>query len=203
MQENNGSRRILLTMEILTSLGEVFDKIRQSSTQMEEMSESFYREVYGQNRHEVQADIEKYKQNVQRIKQLNMEMTAKINAWYHFAKNPENNRKLSFPLQFHLKRKELQKTIKKCNEDVYNLTLENRFCKDQLASWEHELGSRAIQKFKQGKEYSQYGKLLAEKEVLLVELKYLLPTLPGICPIELDSSSLGILKEKLKSMVGE
>lgn len=203
MQENNLTRRVQLAMDMLSVLGDVFEKLRQSATTMEETSASFHREIYEQNRHEVEATIDKYKQNIVKMRQLNMDATEKINNWFMFAKNPQNTGKLGFPLRFHLKRREMQKTIKKCNDQVYDLTLENRFCRDQLVNWEHDLGLRAAREMKKGKAYSEYEKLLLQKEELTAELKYLLPSLPGLCPVDLDWNSLGLLKEKLKSMVGE
>lgn len=77
------------------------------------------------------------------------------------------------------------------------LTIENRFIMEKLTNWEHQLEIKAMQLIKGESSFTHYEELAKKKEAIINELKYLLPTLSELCPIELDINNIDCLIERI------
>lgn len=197
MQDNNLSRRMDLAVELISQLEDIYGGLVKASSDMEKHSGSFYKQLFDENKKDIRDQTDKFKENLEKIKQFNYEITEKINSWYDFVKSPEEIKRITFPLKLFFKKKNMRNSIEKINKAIANLTIENRFIKEQLVQWEHELELKAVQLIKQGDGYEKYQQQLIKKDEIQSELKYLLPTIPGICPVDLDLRDIGQLRKKL------
>ncbi|MCX7710767.1 MAG: hypothetical protein N2484_13085 [Clostridia bacterium] len=195
--DNNMQRRILFATELLYELKKVSMGIKDCLSHVENHSNGFYRDLFKECKKEIQGETDLYKENIEKIKQLNLEITSKINEWYIFVKNPAELKKVVFPIMFYLKRRKLNQFIQKANDTISQLTIENRFITERLTNWEHELELKAIQLLKEEVNYQQYEELLKSKDAIIAELKVLLPTLPQVCPIEIEIDRIDLLIEKI------
>ncbi|KNY26174.1 hypothetical protein [Pseudobacteroides cellulosolvens] len=188
-----------LALELLLELQEVLKGLSEIALDMEKNSNTFYKEYFNNNLHLVQSDIDNYTSNNGKIKKLKLEVTALVNDWFSFKKDTKETKKLTFPIKLYLTKKHLKNKIKELNESISNTNIENRFIKEKLISWEHELGIECIKAMKSGEDFSHYEKLLRLKKELMDELKYILPTIPGVCPLELDLQNIDRFIEEFKS----
>jgi hypothetical protein len=197
MQANNilSERSVLLSAECLK---DTCSTLTKHPPKLKLHSKSY--EDLRRNISSVQEDIDNYKKNIEEIKKLRSELTGEINAWYGFIKNTTEIKKLSFPLKFLIKRKMLKNSLKRVNDSIAKITIENRFIKENLAIWEHKLEHECIEEIKDGLSYSNYDLLAKKKSALIDELKYILPTIPGICPIEVEIEKIDRLIEELKKL---
>ncbi len=201
MQANNIlSERAAYAAELLNCLKDTCSKLNETSSEIENCTGKSYEESFRRNISSVQEDIDNYKKNIEEIKKLRSELTGEINAWYGFIKNTTEIKKLSFPLKFLIKRKMLKNSLKRVNDSIAKITIENRFIKENLAIWEHKLEHECIEEIKDGLSYSNYDLLAKKKSALIDELKYILPTIPGICPIEVEIEKIDRLIEELKKL---
>jgi len=178
--------RILLVKSLLTNLKTTYENLNTLAADMENFSEAFYQSFFKENKDSILQEINKYKTNIERIKSLNSVKTSKINDWYSFAKNKMEIKKILFPVKFHIKQIKLKKEIKNINQQIYNLTIENRLIKDNLTNWEHELEAKAIGEIKKNNKYQKYGQLLEQKKEYISALHYLLPTISTLNSVKLD-----------------
>jgi hypothetical protein len=200
MEENRFERRKNLLIGILTELKSILSSLSKNSEEIAGYSHSFYENYYSQNMHEIQNDLQQYEKNKEKISALNQDITANINEWYSFIKDTAKFCRLTFPLSFYFKKKRLLKNIKKMNEDISNTAIENRFIKERITAWEQELEERAAREIRQGENFKTYQQLIKAKDELLIDLKYLLATIPGLNTRELDLTSIDSLIEKLSKM---
>lgn len=200
MKGNDVHDRITFVVELLMDLKNTCNQLVQASSGIEKCSDSFYEKLFHENRGKIQSELDKYSGNTAKAKQYKLEMTEKINSWYEFIKNEKEIKKITFPVKFYLKKRELQRFIKRMNEAISSMAIQNRFIKEKLTAWEHELELKSIQQIKQGEDYSIYEQLIRKKEHLISDLKYLLPTISGICPIEFGLSDIDGLVEALLKM---
>ncbi|MCX7923397.1 MAG: hypothetical protein N3B21_15510 [Clostridia bacterium] len=190
MYEDSLLQRTNFIIELLSDLKDVQSQLINTSSDIEKRSGAFYEKTFYETKNSIQAEIDRYKSNIEKIKQLNYDITAKINNWYEFSSSTEESQRITYPIRFHFKKSELKKSIKSMNEAISNLVIENRFIKEKIINWEHQLEIEAIMQIKQGNSFHQYEGLLNKKSMLISELKYLIPTVPDLCPIELDLSNL-------------
>ncbi|MCX7747234.1 MAG: hypothetical protein N2645_10140 [Clostridia bacterium] len=200
MSNTNYNERTSFAINLLCELKNIYVELEKYSADIETCSNSFYEKLFSERKADIAPDIEQYKNNMEKIKQLNNEVTSLINAWYDFTKDSNQIKKLIYPLYFYFKKRSLDKGVKNINTMIQNLTIENRFIKEKITVWEHELEIKAIQLIKEDKDYHHYENLLKKKDLILKELQYLLPSIPGICPLELESNSLDLLIEKLSKI---
>lgn len=198
MIETKLKDRIELTVQLLFELKKVLSELNASLSNFKKCSDAFYQKLYLECRDEIQSDIDKYKANVNQIRQLNLDITFRINEWYDFIKNPAELRRICFPLKFKINQHKLKKFIDKTNESISELAIENRFITEHLTNWEHQLELKAIQLIQQDTDYKQYELLVNRKNLLVSDLKYLLPTIPQTCPVELDTGNIDLIIEKLQ-----
>jgi hypothetical protein len=98
-------------------------------------------------------------------------------------------------------KKKLKNTITKLNEEISSLSIENRFIREKIINWEQELSVRALHQIREGEDFHNYEELIRKKDNIILELKYLLPTIPGIIPIEFDLNNIDKIIDKISKMV--
>ena len=83
--------------------------------------------------------------NINKIKTINLEITNKINDWYDLVKNDEAMKNIVFPLKYYRQKKELKKAIKKANDSIMAINIENRFIEDRISTLEHEIEMKSVE----------------------------------------------------------
>lgn len=200
MPDKNVQRRIDLVLSIMYDLKDIYSSIKVTAGDIEEISEEFYREIIGKYGCDVQNDTCRFNSNIEKIKNLNQEMVIHMNTWYEFVKNPNEVCKLTFPLKYYFRKRKITERVKKINLEISETMIENRFIKEHLINREHELEIKAVAQINQGEKYQNYEKLIEKKNVLISELKYLVPSIPDLCPFELDPEQIDSLIERLSKI---
>jgi len=201
MKDTNIQRRIEFALSLLDELNDIYKQLKKLSSGIENNSDAFYERIFKSSKVEIQNDIDSYKANIEKTKEINMNITAKLNEWYNFTKDTNEIKKVTFPIKMHFMKKNLKNTITKMNEEISSLSIENRFIKEKIINWEQELSVRALHQIREGKEFHDYEDLIRKKDSIILELKYLLPTISGITPLEFDLDNIDNVKEKLLNIV--
>ena len=197
MSDASIKSRTTFVISLLNNLKEVYEELKELSSDIENCSESFYENLFKSSRVEVENDIENYKNNIQKMEQLNINVTTKINEWYSFIKDTNEIRKVTFPIKLYFRKKAFKKTIDKMNSEILDLSVENRFIREKIINWEQELSVRALQEMKKGDEFSKYEELNRKKDHLVSELTYLLATIPDLESAEFDMNNIDTIIDKL------
>ena len=197
MQEADRQKRASLAAELLLCLKDTCTQLEQTSARIANHSNSFFEEMFKANLHDIRAEIDMYNSNIEKVKQLGFKATAEINSWYDFIKDENQMKRLSYPVRLYFKRKGIAKCLKSINKSVSDIIIENRFIRERLSVWEQELKSKAIEQHYSGADCKSYELLLSQKDGIISELLYLLPTIPGVCPAEINYGSLDTLVETL------
>lgn len=197
MKDGNISRRSTFTISLLKELDNVYKELKALSSGIESNSDDFYEKLFSSARLEIQDDIDSYKSNLQKMKDINMAITEKLNEWYDFIKDSGEMKRVFFPIKLHYMKKNLKSSIKKMNDEILNLSIENRFIREKIIIWEQELSVRALHEIREGKEFHNYEELVRKKDCLISELKYLLATIPELAPVEFDLDNIDKIIEKL------
>lgn len=187
MKDPKLSKRIDLLKQLLKRYIDIENDINAAESQLEETSGRIHAEYIAASQDEKNRATNKFSNNIEEANIINTLITAEINDWYQFIKDEKSMSSLTFPLKFYFKRKKLFNDIKKANEKIQNLSINNRFIKENLNFVGQELGNNSSSKLKNLNSYSEYEKLQRKRDNLITELKYLIPTIPGLCPIELSS----------------
>ncbi|HEY9060243.1 MAG TPA: hypothetical protein VIO64_07045 [Pseudobacteroides sp.] len=195
------SERAEFALQLLLKLQEALKELSDISMEIEKNSDSFYKDYFKNNVSSIKEDMDSYISNNEKVKNLKLEVTAMVNDWFSFIKDENEVKSLTFPVKLYLKRKKLRNSIKNINASISNISIENRFIKEKLISWEHDLGIECIKAIKTGREFSHYEKLLKIKRQILDELKYILPTIEGVCPLELDLNNISQFIEKFRGEI--
>jgi hypothetical protein len=190
LKDNQLQMHTQFVLELLSRLKDVYEQLTQSSSGLEQASGSVHEKLVRENMTSVQKDIDSYNSNIEKIRQLRFQITESINAWYMFSNDACQMKRLSFPVLFLYKKGKLKNSIKKANEMISAQIIENRFIKEKLSDWEHQIGLKAVQEIKGSSDYNRYELLQNEKDMLISDLKYLLPGIPGICPIQFDLAGI-------------
>lgn len=193
-------RRLNLLRDLLYEMKETNLKIDHLASEIEKTSGVYYQQACGESQEEIQQEVEKYKSRISRIADISREITSKVNVWYDFSKSKSEMSSLLYPVLYYFKKQKLNKQLKKLNSEISSITIDNRFIKEKLTLLEHQLEIKAIQKIKEDNSYLEYESLLQKKELLMAELQYLLPTIPGLCPAVLDSRGVTEVLEKLSKL---
>ncbi|NLD49597.1 MAG: hypothetical protein GX660_20815 [Clostridiaceae bacterium] len=197
MSDASIKSRTTFVISLLNNLKDIYEELKELSSDIENCSESFYENLFKSSRVEVENDIENYKNNIQKMKQLNINVTTKINEWYSFIKDTNEIRKVTFPIKLYFRKKAFKKTIDKMNSEILDLSVENRFIREKIINWEQELSVRALQEMKKGDEFSKYEELNRKKDHLVSELTYLLATIPDLESAEFDMNNIDTIIDKL------
>lgn len=200
MKDSNVQKRTTFVLTLLNNLKEAYKELKELSTGIESDSDTFFEKLFNSSKVEIQGDIEAYKANIEKMKQLNLSITERMNEWYDFIKDSNEIKKVTFPLKLYFKKKNFKKTILHMNREISEISIENRFIREKIINWEQELGVRALQEIKKGDEFSKYEELIRRKDNLISELKYLLATIPDIDPVEFDLDNIDKIIDKLLKM---
>jgi len=176
---------------LLLELTSVYMEIKKITGEMDEIASNYQTNYYSKNNEVIHEQIDMLKTNIEQIKQYNYQATEEINQWYLFINNHTNIIKLSFPWKFHLKRLKLQKNINKINKQINRIAVENRLIKEKLTKSERLIEGNILQQIKQTGIYKEYEELIKQKEELLSDLKYLLPTIP-LQPQKIDLNNINL-----------
>ncbi|NLL06380.1 MAG: hypothetical protein GX270_11480 [Clostridiaceae bacterium] len=201
MKDSNIQRRVEFVLLLLNELSDIHKQLKSLSSGIEGNSDAFYEEIFNSSKFEIENDIESYKSNLEKMKEINMNLTAKLNEWYDFIKDSSEIKKVTFPFKMHFMKKKLKNTITKLNEEISSLSIENRFIREKIINWEQELSVRALHQIREGEDFHNYEELIRKKDNIILELKYLLPTIPGIIPIEFDLNNIDKIIDKISKMV--
>ncbi len=201
MKDSNIQRRSEFVLSLLNELSDIHKQLKSLSSGIEGNSDAFYEKIFNSSKFEIESDIESFKANLDKMKEINMNITAKLNEWYDFIKDSAEIKKVTFPFKMHFMKKSLKNTITKLNEEISSLSIENRFIREKIINWEQELSVRALHQIREGEEFHNYEELVRKKDNIILELKYLLPTIPGIIPIEFDLNNIDKIIDKLLKIV--
>lgn len=172
---------------LLEDIKNICVSLQNMTSRIESETQCLYETLYNNTKGDIQEDIDKYKSNLQTVKMFSSEITTRMNKWYEFTASSNELGKLLFPARYHLKRRKLQSFIKNINNQIYDISVENRIIKERLTNWEHELEITTIQQIRLGNDYRDFTVLSAKKDELLSSLKYLLPTIQDACPVIIDT----------------
>lgn len=197
MDKSNVSRRKELVVILLSALKNVYGRLDAAASEVEKTSGVFYEQAFKEKQEELLSVMDNYHKNVDRIRAIYNEITESINSWYEFIKDEKQTGKIIFPIAFFYKKHSLNKKIAKLNEEISSITINNRFIKENLTMLEHQLEVKAVSLAKSGGNYLEYEKILLNQKSIAAELKYLLPTIPGICPTDISSTGIDKLLTEL------
>lgn len=193
--------RIELLIKLLNEYIKAYNELADISAGIEGRLTDYYSSMFNKNLPQIQEQLDKHNSNTERTRQINDEITKAANSWYDFVKDPSQISRLTFPLHFFKRGKSLKRMIKCLNEELSSIVIENRFITEQATIWEHKLETDIIREIREGEAYSEYEKTTARLDAIIHELRYLAPTVPGLCPIEINSSSIDPLIEKLRRSI--
>lgn len=190
-------RRINLLKELLHELKKTEKQLEGSIVEIGNLSEIYYQKALTEFYDEIQLEIDKYRDNIKRISEINNKTTENVNSWYGFAKNKDEMSGITFPIRYFLLKRKLRKSLRMMKNEVSSITIDNRFIKEKLALLEQQLEIKAIQKIKEDDSYMNYGILIQKKDLLISQLNYLIPTIPGLCPVSAGGLATDSLLEKI------
>lgn len=193
------SRRKELALTLLTALKNFNGQIDTAASEVEKNSGVFYEQAFKEQQDELLSVLDNYHKNVDKIRAIYDEITESINSWYEFIKDEKQTGKITFPITFLFKRHSLKKKITNLNEEISHITINNRFIKENLKLLEHKLNIKAVCLAKAGGNYLEYETTLLNQKSIIAELKYLLPTIPGICPTDIRAKGINKLITELEA----
>ncbi|TYQ12924.1 UNVERIFIED_CONTAM: hypothetical protein Cloal_3965 [Acetivibrio alkalicellulosi] len=191
-------RRIEFTIVLLNNLKEIYAKLREISSNIENDSDKFYENFFNSSKYQVQEDIDNYLSNVEKIKDYNLLITEKINEWYDFIKDSNEIKKVFFPIKLHFKKKYIKNYISKAKQSISELSIENRFIREKIINWEQELSVKSLQQIREDNKYKTYEQLIMQKDHIVSELKYIIATLPDINVVKINADSIDTLIENFQ-----
>ncbi len=192
-------RRKEFALALLRELDRLYLQLDKAASDAESTSGEFYEQAFHESKEELQSVIEKYHENINRIREINKEITTSINSWYEFVKDEKKLALITFPISFITRKKRLYKKISVLNSEISEITINNRFIKEKLAALEHQLELRAESLARSGANYLEYEELLTQQNAIVSDLKYLLPTIPGACPADISDYGIQKTMESLAS----
>ncbi|NLK88169.1 MAG: hypothetical protein GX279_11880 [Clostridiaceae bacterium] len=190
MSTNILSRRTELALMLLRDLKANYHKIDTAAANAASGSISCYDQAVEEMKDELQRILDEYNKNIEMIREINEKITSSVNSWHNFLKDNKSASMLTFPFTFHIRRKKLNKEIESMNKQISEISISNRFLKEKLTAARLKLEVRAVSLAHGEENYKEYDKLLQTKKALEGELKYLLPTIPGMCPADITSHGI-------------
>jgi len=200
VSDDSLQRRIDFLINLLAELKILYEQSNNKFVDIENSSANLYESIFHEYKGSIQHEVDKYEANVKEIAQLNYQIIERINQWYGFSKDHKEMKRLFFPVRFYLNKLKLRKQIKKANQEINRITVENRFIKEKLVDWEYELEDKALQQIKQSEHFEKYLLLLEKKNDLISDFEYLLSTLPVTYPINLDIKDIDNFVENLRTI---
>lgn len=187
MQTN---KRLDLLKALLLNLEDTSLRLMELSSQLNDFATSYYEKKVSDGKSDIRELVSGFRANEQKIQELNSAATAGINSWYDFVKEQDEMKSFLFPVKFYLNARKLRKQIKNNNDRISSVQIENRFLKEQLTAWEQDLYENCHKEIKKTDFYLRFRKLVQQKEELITQIKYLIRTVPGLCPANIDISNI-------------
>ena len=197
MENTNSIKRKDLVTTLLYELKNVYDQLGSAVVDVEKTSNDFYEEAFKEKKEELMSVMESYHKNLDKVRKISNEITSSINSWYVFIKDENETAKITFPIVYFFKKQSLSKRIIKLNEEISSITINNRFIKENLTMLEHQLEIQAVSLAKSGGNYLEFEKILLKEKAITNELKYLLPTIPDLCPADISSKGIDSMIKKV------
>ncbi len=192
--------RIQLAAGLLHELDEVYKKSEELMSRITNDSDKYLIDAYDEGAPEIKSKTGEYKQNVLRMKTLGNDVTRDINGWYEFSQDRTQMKSLVYPLKFSIRLNSLKRRIKKANDEMQRLTIRNRFLKEELIVWEQELERKTLKDMENSEEYIECKQCRKCMNDIIADLKFILPSIPGICPVSVEVGKAGLLAERLPSI---
>ncbi len=188
MSSDTVERRKTLAKEYLMQLKDVRDHLQALSDDLGDSSGTFLSKVYEDHYGKIREKIDVFNKNVEKVKEINLMITATFNDWYLFTKNDKELKSLFFPIRLYFKRKQMQARTKELKQEITSIGIKNRLVREDIQHLESTLEYEATVRLKKDVRYEDYASHLKTKSQLIEELKYLLPTLPDfpIREIQMD-----------------
>jgi hypothetical protein len=180
MSNYNEERRSTLASELLMQLRDVRNHINKITEDLGDSSKTFLGKVYEDHSAKIQEKVNLFNQNVEAVKNINLEITSTVNEWYKFVKDERELSRFLFPIRFHIKRKTVMSKTRELKQEITSLGIKNRIIREDIQHLESTLEFEATQRLKKDVQYADYLSHLKTKSVLIEDLKYLLPTLTGM-----------------------
>lgn len=200
MSNDNIIKRKALALKLITQLKNVRDHLKKISTDLDDSSTLFLSKVYEDHNEKIQEKVDLFNKNVERVKNLNHEITAVVNDWYAFIKSEKELRSLFFPIRLYFKRKQMQSKSKELKQEITSISIKNRLIREDIQRLESNLEHEATLRLKKNVQYEDYLSHLKTKTQLIDEIKYLIPTLSGVPIREIHIDQL---EEVLASLCSE
>lgn len=176
-------------LSLLFHLKETYNQLHNLTTKIKTTYSTYFEQISAEQRELIEKEVTTLKTNIAKIKQYNYKITEEINKWHQFSTNPQEVAKTLYPIKFFIKRFQLNNKIHSINKNIYRTSVENRLAKENLKKIENSIEKTILDRLKDSGIYKEYEETLSFKEILISDLKYLLPTLTSPPP-ELDLANL-------------
>lgn len=197
MKENNLEKRKQLALKLLNELKTACLQMKELGNELTGSCDIFLNSVVTESNREIMELVDEYNGNIRKAEEISTKITGCINTWYEFVKDDKNRLSILFPFKCLAEKKRIMKFVKQSREQISEAMIQNRFIKGKLDAMEEKLRCKAVLKIEQEEKYKTYRDLLETKKELIEELAYLLPTIPGICPIDYSDDNIDELAAKL------
>lgn len=164
---------------ILLNLKEIYSQLNNLTAKIENISLTYFNDFCAENNELISQEVNVLKENIKKIKQYNYQITEEINTWHQFSNNPQELGKTLYPIKFYFKKMRLNNKLQSINKEIYRISLENRLSKEKLKKIDSSIEASILKQIKNSGIYKEYEELLKNKEILISDLKYLMPTLPS------------------------
>lgn len=183
-------KRQLLALELIYKLNDIISHIKNIMDDLGDSSNEFLCSVYQHNTDKINEKVELFNKNVERVKEINLEITKVKNQWYAFIKNEKELQSLLFPFKLALVKKSILSKTKELKAEITSIGIKNRLIREDIIRLESDMELEATRSLKKDIRYEDYLSHLKAKSLIVSELKYLLPTLSNVNIRELDVDKL-------------
>lgn len=189
--EENIQRRLILIDKLAKNIKEINTALIDYVSDIENLSHDLFIKLLHENNNSVRTDSDTFRLNLNRVRQMNGQATSQINGLFSLMKDDSEMKKIGFPLKFHTKKRELAVQIKKLNETIASIIVENRFIKEQLSIRKNEYEKDIIKQVNRSGKFEAYQQILNKKKKLMSDLEYLLTSVKHLFPDKVPLADIG------------
>lgn len=197
--DNKEARRRELVCWLLKQLKDTCLQLHQVVNDMESSTDAFLEKAVSETRDEITELVTEYNGNIRQVELITQQMTERMNEWYAFAKDEKNLSRILFPLMFALEKRRVIGFLRDSRDQISDLAIRNRFVRDKLNAMEEKLRCKAVLGIENDERYEAFTELTCRKKELLEHLSYLMPTIPGLCPLEFGLEDIDSMVAKLST----
>lgn len=190
MNEPTLERRRALALELLLKLKEIRNHVEKLMNHLGDSSGDLLSTVYQDHKEKVQEKVDLFNGNIEKVRELNLKKTALYNEWFIFIKDAEELKNPLFPFHLLSKRKKIKKELWELKEEISAIGIRNRLIREDILRLEGDMEYEATLRLKKDVRYEDYLSHLKMNGNLLDEVRYLIPTLPGVSITEIDMDRL-------------